>query len=78
MLQITPVNERTNIGLIVCLPDYPVTEIVWLLSRFWYVLCPIFLSKLKTILELGTLALLWEFFLDEPKNWKSLQNAKSE
>lgn len=37
-----------------------------------------FLSKLKTIPERGTLALLWEFSWEEPKSWKSLQNAKSE
>lgn len=34
--------------------------------------------KLKTIRERGTLALWWEFSWEEPKSWKSLQNAKSE
>lgn len=35
-------------------------------------------QKLKTTLERGTLALSWEFSWEEPKSWKSLQNAKSE
>lgn len=38
----------------------------------------LFFSKLKTTPERGTLAHLWEFSWEEPKSWKSLQNAKSE
>lgn len=40
--------------------------------------CPPPPLKLKTIRERGTLALWWEFSWEEPKSWKSLQNAKSE
>lgn len=45
----------------------------------WLVLSIFFFSsKLKTIPEQGTWVLLWEFSWEEPKSWKSPQNAKSE